>query len=77
MLIAETKKLMHRWRYLGPLVGYSLEPSATSPWLFLSFVPDSAPVRAKMLYASTRATCSRELGDSRFASSMFATSKVS
>ncbi|XP_055342816.1 twinfilin-2-like [Paramacrobiotus metropolitanus] len=31
-------------------------------WLFISFTPDDAPVRHKMLYASTRATLKKEFG---------------
>ncbi|RIA93102.1 hypothetical protein C1645_796666 [Glomus cerebriforme] len=42
-------------------------------WLFMSYVPDLAHVRDKMLYASTRATLLKELGDSRFVDSMYGT----
>ncbi|CAG8642650.1 2366_t:CDS:2, partial [Paraglomus occultum] len=40
-------------------------------WLFLAYVPDNAKVRDKMLYASTRATLTKELGDYRFVDSMY------
>lgn len=39
----------------------------------MTYVPDAAPVRQKMLFASTRMTLTRELGTEKFASSMFAT----
>ncbi|GAB5590817.1 Twinfilin-1 [Umbelopsis nana] len=42
-------------------------------WLFVAFVPDNAKVRDKMLYASTRATLTKELGDYRFVDSMWGT----
>ncbi|GBB95568.1 hypothetical protein RclHR1_02570002 [Rhizophagus clarus] len=42
-------------------------------WLFMSYVPDLAKVRDKMLYASTRATLLKELGDSHFIDSMYGT----
>ncbi|RHZ88592.1 hypothetical protein Glove_22g100 [Diversispora epigaea] len=42
-------------------------------WLFLAYVPDNAKVRDKMLYASTRATLTKDLGDSRFVDSMYGT----
>ncbi|KAG2202383.1 hypothetical protein INT47_008854 [Mucor saturninus] len=44
-------------------------------WLFLCYVPDHAKVRDKMLYASTRATLTRELGDYRFVDSIYGTEK--
>ncbi|KAG2215986.1 hypothetical protein INT46_007046 [Mucor plumbeus] len=44
-------------------------------WLFLCYVPDNAKVRDKMLYASTRATLTRELGDYRFSDSIYGTEK--
>ncbi|GAA5880496.1 hypothetical protein JCM16303_005406 [Sporobolomyces ruberrimus] len=50
--------------------------SSSSPSLvFISYVPDHSPVRSKMLYASTRTTLIRHLGDSNFIDSIFATSK--
>ncbi|GAA5835138.1 hypothetical protein JCM11251_000172 [Rhodosporidiobolus azoricus] len=54
---------------------FRLSPPPTSNFLFLSYVPDSAPVRSKMLYASTRATLLRSLGDARISSTLFATSR--
>ncbi|CAO3698797.1 unnamed protein product [Rhizopus stolonifer] len=44
-------------------------------WLFLSYVPDNAKVRDKMLYASTRATLTKELGDYRFVENFYGTDK--
>ena len=46
-------------------------------WLFLCYVPDGAKVRDKMLYASTRATLTKELGDYRFVDNIYGTEKVS
>ncbi|KAI9618652.1 hypothetical protein KEM48_006631 [Puccinia striiformis f. sp. tritici PST-130] len=67
---------------------FRLGDDADKDWLFISYVPDQAKVRDKMLYASTRATVSRQassttflqllpgrLGDSNFNNSMFATTK--
>jgi twinfilin-like protein len=45
-------------------------------WLFLCYVPDKAKIRDKMLYASTRATLTKELGDYRFADQVYGTDKV-
>ncbi|KAI9030979.1 hypothetical protein CLU79DRAFT_802471 [Phycomyces nitens] len=42
-------------------------------WLFMSYVPDNAKVRDKMVYASTRATLIKELGDYRFTETMYGT----
>lgn len=41
----------------------------------ITYVPDSAPVRQKMLFASTRLTLVRELGIERFRETIFATAK--
>ena len=41
----------------------------------VTYVPDAAPVRQKMLFASTRMTLTRELGTEKFTSSIFATEK--
>lgn len=59
-----------------PARARSLTPPPSSTFAFLSYVPDHAPVRAKMLYASTRNTLVRALGDARFTESVFATDKV-
>ncbi|KAF0507788.1 actin depolymerizing protein [Gigaspora margarita] len=48
-------------------------PSGDYEWIFLSYVPDDAKVRDKTLYASTRATLTKELGDYRFVDSMHGT----
>ncbi|KAI9364327.1 hypothetical protein BD770DRAFT_379775 [Pilaira anomala] len=45
-------------------------------WIFLCYVPDNAKVRDKMLYASTRATLTRELGDYRFVDNIYGTEKA-
>ncbi|KAI9270623.1 hypothetical protein BDA99DRAFT_596203 [Phascolomyces articulosus] len=44
-------------------------------WLFVSYVPDNAKVRDKMIYASTRASLTKELGDNHFTDSIYGTSK--
>jgi twinfilin-like protein len=44
-------------------------------FVFVSYVPDTAKVREKMLYASTRNTLSREFGTDKIASTYFATTK--
>ncbi|GAA5994993.1 hypothetical protein JCM11641_001477, partial [Rhodosporidiobolus odoratus] len=54
---------------------YRLSPPPTSTFLFLTYVPDSSPVRQKMLYASTSSALRKTLGgDSRLPQSIFATS---
>lgn len=46
----------------------------TAPhFLAVTYVPDSAPVRQKMLFASTRLTLVRELGTEHFRETIFAT----
>lgn len=46
----------------------------TSPALVaVTYVPDAAPVRQKMLFASTRLTLTRELGTEHFRETIFAT----
>ncbi|GAA5822387.1 hypothetical protein JCM5353_000484, partial [Sporobolomyces roseus] len=50
-----------------------LSSTKSDSFLFVSYVPDHAQVRSKMLYASTRTTLIRSLGDSKFTDSIFAT----
>jgi len=52
--------------------GPNAAPSGTS-FTAVTYVPDSAPVRQKMLFASTRLTLTRELGTENFAESFFTT----
>ncbi|KAJ2657001.1 Twinfilin-1 [Coemansia sp. RSA 1199] len=47
----------------------------TSKWVFATFVPDGANVRSKMLYAATKATVTRTLGESHFIDTMFGTTR--
>ncbi|KAL9131105.1 MAG: hypothetical protein Q9217_000867 [Psora testacea] len=47
--------------------------NAPDGYLAVTFVPDTAPVRQKMLFASTRLTLVRELGTERFRESLFMT----
>ncbi|KAJ1678754.1 Twinfilin-1, partial [Spiromyces aspiralis] len=46
-----------------------------SRWISCAYVPEDAPVRKKMLYASTYASLCRELGESFFADSLYGTTK--
>ncbi|RDL30167.1 uncharacterized protein BP5553_10445 [Venustampulla echinocandica] len=48
------------------------ETSSPAPFVAITYVPDAAPVRQKMLFASTRLTLVRELGIERFRESIFA-----
>ncbi|EPQ58361.1 actin depolymerizing protein [Gloeophyllum trabeum ATCC 11539] len=45
-------------------------------WLAIFYVPDSAKVRDKMLYASSRNALTKSLGSAHFTDSLFATSKA-
>ncbi|CAL3968843.1 hypothetical protein PZA11_004814 [Diplocarpon coronariae] len=49
--------------------------SDPAPFVAITYVPDAAPVRQKMLFASTRLTLVRELGIERFRETIFATTK--
>ncbi len=49
--------------------------SESAPFVAITYVPDAAPVRQKMLFASTRLTLTRELGIERFRETIFATTK--
>jgi len=44
-------------------------------WIFISWSPDEAPTRQKMLYASTKATFKKEFGQGQIKTDYFATSK--
>ncbi len=46
-------------------------------WLLLSYAPDSAPVRQKMLVAATRATLKAEFGLAHIRDELHAASRVS
>jgi len=48
-------------------------PDAPNGYAAITFVPNHAPVRQKMLFASTRLTLLRELGLERFSQQIFAT----
>lgn len=45
-------------------------------WLFLSWSPDTAPIRQKMLYASTKATLKQEFGTSQIKEELHGTIMV-
>lgn len=51
-------------------------PDANDGFIAITYVPDTAPVRQKMLFASTRLTLVRELGIERFRETIFATTKA-
>ncbi|KAG6854596.1 hypothetical protein C0991_004198 [Blastosporella zonata] len=55
---------------------YILAKLAQSDWIAISYVPESAQVRDKMLYASSRASLLKALGSTLFTDSIFATSKA-
>ncbi|ORY75439.1 hypothetical protein BCR37DRAFT_395539 [Protomyces lactucae-debilis] len=55
---------------------YLMVRQDSGSFVFVSFVPDTAKVRDKMLYASTRNTLSREFGTDKIASTYFATTKA-
>ncbi|KAJ2467661.1 Twinfilin-1, partial [Coemansia sp. RSA 2322] len=48
---------------------------APSRWLLGTYVPDGASVRAKMLYASSKAAVTKALGESYFVDYMFGTTR--
>ncbi|GIZ45440.1 hypothetical protein CKM354_000860600 [Cercospora kikuchii] len=50
-----------------------VDPSAADGFVAITYVPNAAPVRQKMLFASTRLTLVRELGIERFRQTLFAT----
>jgi twinfilin-like protein len=50
-------------------------PESADGYAAITFVPNAAPVRQKMLFASTRLTLVRELGIERFRQTVFATEK--
>ncbi|ENN81951.1 twinfilin [Dendroctonus ponderosae] len=70
----------HNWekdysKYVVPLIEenqpcyilYRLDSKSSLgyEWLFISWSPDTAPIRQKMLYASTKATLKQEFGSSQ------------
>jgi twinfilin-like protein len=50
-----------------------LAPGEPDGYAAVTYVPNAAPVREKMLFASTRLTLVRELGIERFRETLFAT----
>ena len=50
-----------------------LDPAAPDGYAAITYVPNAAPVRQKMLFASTRLTLARELGLERFRQQIFCT----
>lgn len=63
--------------HLSPTVAayilLKIAPDEPNGFAAVTFVPNAAPVRQKMLFASTRLTLVRELGIERFRETLFAT----
>lgn len=49
-----------------PTPGYAVFPREDDGYVFISFIPDSAPIKQKMLFASTKNTLIQQLGSSNF-----------
>lgn len=49
-----------------PNPGYAVFPREHGEYSFISFIPDSAPIKQKMLFASTKNTVIQQLGSSNF-----------
>lgn len=49
-----------------PTPGYAVIHKGSGDYIFVSFIPDSAPIRQKMLFASTKNTVLQQLGSSNF-----------
>lgn len=49
-----------------PSPGYAVISKSKGDFIFVSFIPDSAPIRQKMLFASTKNTLLQQLGSSNF-----------
>ena len=45
-------------------------------WMVLQFIPDDAPVKAKMLYAASKQALLKDLGDAHFVYTLAGSSKV-
>ncbi|KAG9097192.1 Twinfilin-1, partial [Ceratobasidium sp. 370] len=74
-LIQDLPKLQEILQDDVPAYVLARTDATDNTWLFISYVPDIAKVRDKMLYASTRGALTKALGDQRFKDSLFATSK--
>ncbi|KAF8759014.1 Actin depolymerizing protein [Rhizoctonia solani] len=69
-------KIQNAARHLeDDIPAYILAYTEGSKWLFISYVPDTAKVRDKMVYASSRGALTKALGDQKFKDNIFATSK--
>ncbi|KAG5889236.1 hypothetical protein JTB14_006372 [Gonioctena quinquepunctata] len=80
LILDDHKNIKHNWEkdfdaYISPIIEenqpcyllYRLDNknSLGYEWLFISWSPDTAPIRQKMLYASTKATLKQEFGTSQ------------
>jgi len=56
---------------------YRLDTKTTETfdWIIISYVPDDSKVREKMLYAASRATLTKVLGDNKFVDSLYGSIK--
>ncbi|ORX53293.1 actin depolymerizing protein [Piromyces finnis] len=56
---------------------YRLDSKTTETfdWIIISYVPDDSRVREKMLYAASRATLTKVLGDNKFVDSLYGSIK--
>ncbi|XP_055661895.1 twinfilin-2 isoform X2 [Falco peregrinus] len=90
LVLGAHKELLRRWdadydAFVLPLLDeqqpcyvlYRLDSQNAQgyEWLFISWSPDSSPVRLKMLYAATRATVKKEFGGGHIKDEMFGTVK--
>ena len=55
----------------------SSDDQAERQWCLCTYVPDNGNVRSKMLYSSTKATLSRQLGEAKFRYTLHASTPVS
>ncbi|BGP49142.1 Twinfilin-1 [Rhodotorula kratochvilovae] len=55
---------------------FRLSPPPSLTFLFISYMLDHVPVRAKMLYTLTPSTIGRMLGNSHIIQSVFVTSRA-
>jgi twinfilin-like protein len=58
----------------GKFVAENVSPLA-STYVMILYIPDASPVRLKMLYASTKNTLAKDLGESMFGDYVYATNK--
>lgn len=69
---------MKKYQNFSDKLNFRLDTKNTSgyEWLFLSWSPDTAPIRQKMLYASTKASLKQEFGTSQIKEELHGTVMV-